>query len=329
LGGNNNNNNKPTGPSTFVAAAPAEPIKLYSGAYYYNCAIGGIFSCGLTHAAIVPLDLIKCRLQVQPGIYKGVFDGFRQIAAKEGAFGLLSGWAPTLIGYSLQGANKFGFYEFFKKFYADLLGEEKAVKYRTYVYLAGSASAEVIADVFLCPFEAVKVRIQTQPAYGTTMRTVLPKLYAQEGFQGLFKGLSPLWMRQIPYTMMKFACFERTVEFIYSKLPKEKHEYGKGAQLGVTFVSGYVAGVFCAIVSHPADTVVSKLNQTKTEGGTGAAVVKILKDLGFAKVWTGLGIRIVMIGTLTGLQWFIYDSFKAFVGLPTSGGAAKKPEAKN
>ena len=30
-----------------------------------------------------------------------------------------------------------------------------------------------------------------------------------------YKGLGPLWMRQIPYTMMKFACFERTVEFLY------------------------------------------------------------------------------------------------------------------
>jgi solute carrier family 25 (mitochondrial phosphate transporter), member 3 len=36
---------------------------------------------------------------------------------------------------------------------------------------------------------------------------------------------------------------------------------------------------------------------------------------------------IVMIGTLTGLQWMIYDSFKIFMGLPTTGGAAP-PEAQ-
>jgi len=35
-----------------------------------------------------------------------------------------------------------------------------------------------------------------------------------------------------------------------------------------------------------------------------------------------------MIGTLTGLQWMIYDSFKIFMGLPTTGGGGdvKKPE---
>jgi len=26
-----------------------------------------------------------------------------------------------------------------------------------------------------------------------------------------------------------------------------------------------------------------------------------------------------MIGTLTGLQWFIYDSFKIYCGFPTTG----------
>ena len=49
----------------------------------------------------------------------------------------------------------------------------------------------------------------------------------------LYKGLQPLWGRQIPYTMMKFASFERVVEYIYSKLPKEKHEYGKLVQTEV------------------------------------------------------------------------------------------------
>ena len=33
----------------------------------------------------------------------------------------------------------------------------------------------------------------------------------------------------------------------------------------------------------------------------------------------GLPLRIVMIGTLTGLQWGIYDAFKVSVGLPTTG----------
>jgi hypothetical protein len=43
----------------------------------------------------------------------------------------------------------------------------------------------------------------------------MPIIYKDEGMNGFYKGLVPLWMRQIPYTMMKFACFEKTIELLY------------------------------------------------------------------------------------------------------------------
>jgi solute carrier family 25 phosphate transporter 3 len=155
------------------------------------------------------------------------------------------------------------------------------------------------------------------------------KIKQGEGLGGFYKGLGPLWMRQVPYTMVKFAAFEKTVEGIYKyALSKPKHEYNKLEQLGVTFVAGYWAGIFCAIVSHPADTVVSKLNNVQKGSGGNATIGGILKDLGFKGIWRGLGARIVMIGTLTALQWFIYDTFKVYVGLPTSGATDKLHEKK-
>jgi solute carrier family 25 phosphate transporter 3 len=85
-------------------------------------------------------------------------------------------------------------------------------------------------------------------------------------------------------------------------------------------MSGYIAGVFCAIVSHPADVMVTRLNKEKTEGSTMDNVKRIYGRIGFSGLWSGLMMRIVMIGTLTGLQWWIYDSFKTAVGLQTTGG---------
>jgi solute carrier family 25 phosphate transporter 3 len=43
----------------------------------------------------------------------------------------------------------------FKDVYKYALGEN-AAKYQTFGFLAASACAEVIADVLLCPFEAVR-----------------------------------------------------------------------------------------------------------------------------------------------------------------------------
>ncbi|KAK9073599.1 hypothetical protein SSX86_007923 [Deinandra increscens subsp. villosa] len=309
----------------FVIPAPSEArkIELFSPAYYGACTAGGILSCGLTHMAVTPLDLVKCNMQINPTKYKGVCSGFGVLLKEQGMKGFFKGWVPTLLGYSAQGACKFGFYEFFKKTYSDMAGPEFATKYKTLIFLAGSASAEFIADIALCPFEAVKVRVQTKPGYAKGLSDGLPKFVKADGVSGLFKGLAPLWGRQIPYTMMKFASFEAIVESLYKyAIPLPKDKCSKQMQLGVSFAGGYVAGVFCAIVSHPADNLVSFLNNAP-----GATAGDAIKKLGVVALFTrGLPLRIFMIGTLTGAQWGIYDAFKVFVGLPTTGGAA--PPAK-
>lgn len=313
--------------STALVAA-RKSVQAYSGSevhdstYYAKCMVGGILSCGLTHAAITPLDVVKCRMQTNPEVYTGVFKGFNIISNMPG--GLVAngtvGFLPTFIGYSMQGLFKFGLYEIFKDVYAGVVGPENAFNYRTFVFLAASASAEFFADMALCPMEAVKVRMQTSPPeakFPTDLSAAINKIKSAEGTNGFFKGLTPLWGRQIPYTMVKFAAFERVVEFFYNNVfTAGRENYGKSTQLGITFASGYIAGVFCAIVSPPADTIVSKLNQN-SEGGIGA----IVKEMGIWNLATkGLGARIFMIGTLTGLQWWIYDTFKVAVGLKTSGG---------
>merc|ERR1719228_1323398 len=165
----------------------------------------------------------------------------------------------------------------------------------------------------LCPMEAIKVRIQTQPGWSTTLREGFPRILKEEGITGFYKGLVPLWCRQIPYTMMKFACFERPVKIIYAYVvPKPRSECSKSEQLMVTFAAGYIAGVFCAIVSHPADTIVSVINKNP-----GTTAGQILNEMGWYNACTkGLGARIIMIGTLTALQWFIYDGVKVALRLP-------------
>ena len=107
----------------------------------------------------------------------------------------------------------------------------------------------------------------------------MTQLKAEEGTGGFYKGLVPLWSRQVPYTIVKFVAFERFVQFFYDNVfTKGKDNYSKGTQLSVTFASGYLAGIFCAIISHPADTMVSKLySMGKGEGSTGSKISAIYK----------------------------------------------------
>lgn len=115
------------------------------------------------------------------------------------------------------------------------------------------------------------------------------------------------------------------MRFVYRNiLTKDPSEYSRSTKLTVTFLSGYWAGIFCAVVSHPADTMVSKLNQAKSSGSTMSKVKEIYGEIGFKGLWRGLSTRILMIGTLTGLQWWIYDTFKTKMGLQATGVDTKK-----
>jgi len=294
-------------------------IKLYSKEYFAACTIGGIIACGPTHTAVTPLDLVKVRRQVDSKIYSSNFQAWGKIYRAEGIRGVFFSWSPTLVGYSFQGAGKYGFYEIFKNLYGD---KWQISSNKTVVFLAASASAEFFADIALCPFEAIKVRMQsTLPPFAHTMREGWSKIVKEEGYAGLYRGIYPLWARQIPYTMCKFATFEATVAALYRFSGKPKESYSALQQTGVSFLGGYVAGVACAVISHPADVMVSKLNSDKkaSESAT-RAISRIYGDIGFKGLWNGLPVRIFMIGTLTGFQWLIYDSFKVYLGLPTTGG---------
>jgi len=262
---------------------------------------------------------VKCRRQVDPTIYKSNLQGWSKIIREEGFRGVFLGWSPTFVGYSFQGAGKYGFYEIFKYIYGDNLFPNAN---KTLVFMGASASAEFLADIFLCPFEAIKVRMQTSlPPFATTMREGWGKIVAKEGIGGLYKGLYPLWARQVPYTVVKFTTFEKVVEAIYKFMGKPKESYSSLQQTGVSFLGGYIAGIGSAAVSHPADVMVSKLNSDRKPGeGAGQAISRIYGNIGMKGLFNGLPVRIFMIGTLTGLQWLIYDSFKVYLGLPTTGG---------
>ncbi|VDO53437.1 unnamed protein product [Brugia timori] len=171
-----------------MAGKSDEEVEFGSLKYFLLCGVGGVISCGTTHTSIVPLDLVKCRIQVNPEKYKGIIQGFRTTVREEGFRALGKGWAPTLVGYSLQGLGKFGFYEMFKIFYSDVLGEELSYQWRTSLYLAASASAEFFADILLAPMEATKVRVQTSPGAPPTLRGCAPMIYRNEGMTGFYKG---------------------------------------------------------------------------------------------------------------------------------------------
>ena len=113
------------------------------------------------------------------------------------------------IGYFLQGAFKFGGYEFWKKTFIDAVGIETARENRTAIYLGSSAIAEFFADVALCPLEATRIRLVSQPDFASGLLSGFSKILKEEGaIKGFYSGFGPILFKQVPYTMAKFVVYE-------------------------------------------------------------------------------------------------------------------------
>lgn len=114
--------------------------------------------------------------------------------------------------------------------------------------------------------------------------------------------------------MAKFVVFEKVVEAVYTKV--DKSTLSSAQQTGVNLGSGLIAGFAAAIVSQPADTMLSKINKSKGEPGEGTTsrLIKIGKELGIKGSYSGIGARLAMVGLITMGQFGIYGDLKKTFG---------------
>merc|ERR1711937_178279 len=197
------------------------------------------------------------------------------------------------------------------------LGEEKAYANKSLIYIGASACAEFIADVFLCPLEAVRIRQVSDPNFADSLLQGFGKMFKTEGVTGFYSGFLPILAKQIPYTCAKFVVQGTAADTIYSSMGKSPAEVSGTTALGVSLTSGVIAGVAAAIISHPADTLLSKVNKAGA-GGDGPLMQRlanIAREVGFKNLCTvGLPARCVMIGSLTAGQFGIYDTVMGALG---------------
>ncbi|KAH9897378.1 mitochondrial phosphate carrier protein [Xylariomycetidae sp. FL2044] len=294
----------------------------FSGSDYVKFFGAGALAATLTHGAATPIDVVKTRIQVDDAM-KGLnmVRAARQIVGAEGTSALLTGFGPTAVGYLVQGGAKFAGYEYFKKKYIDLLGStEKATRHRTAVYLGASATAELFADVALCPLEATRIRLVSQRGFASGLAPGFMRLAREEGLRGFYSGFVPLLFKQVPYAVGQFAVHEAAVEVIYRGLgPERKARLTHLQSTGVELASGVVAGVAAAVLSHPADTLLSAINKgagDRSQSAT-ARMFSLARDFGPKRLLlTGLGPRVLMTCALVAGQFVIYAQCKALVGAP-------------
>ncbi|CAN0280449.1 unnamed protein product, partial [Discosporangium mesarthrocarpum] len=130
------------------------------------------------------------------------------------------------------------------------------------VLLAASALAQLLSCLVTCPWEAVRIRVMTQDVANQVKMfsfvEVARRMLQEDGLGEFYSGLGALLFRELPFAIAKFLTFEVVRSTIFEVLPAAQE--GLFSCLVVSIMAGMTAGVVGAIVSNPADTILTTLN---------------------------------------------------------------------
>ena len=139
----------------------------------------------------------------------------------------------------------------------------------------------------------------------------------------LWGGFAPTLSRELPFAIAKFLAFDLIASAIVGVVNSQAGEGALPVQVGagtvglaISAFSGAIAGIAGAIVSHPADLILTLTSVSKSgdeeEEKDWRQVVKelISRDGGIANLFVGFPARASFFFMVIGLQFFLYDYVK-------------------
>jgi solute carrier family 25 (mitochondrial phosphate transporter), member 3 len=282
---------------------------------------------------------VKTRIQADPKKYssKGMTGAALAIVKEDGPKALLGGLGPTVVGYGIEGAMKFGVYEIMKPIFASIFSASGGGK--GVAFLLASIVAGAVAALLLCPMESTRIRIVTDPAYANKgLMSAFPKLVAEEGLWSPFSGIWAMLAKQVPYTFGKQVSFDVFAGMLYAFFHsvQEKLAMTDGAiKWAVSVSAAFLASIIACIFSQPGDMILTETyrpskdaakSSRPSKSGTAqqsASFVDIVRRInaagGLSNFFTGTQARIVHVGLIITSQLVIYDIVKQLLGLPATG----------
>jgi len=281
---------------------------------------------------------VKTRIQANPQKYHGMTSAAVAIVKEDGPQALLGGLGPTVVGYGIEGAMKFGVYEIMKPIFAGLFQGSKGV-----AFLLASIVAGAVAALLLCPMESTRIRIVTDPAYADKgLLTGFPKLVAEEGLFSSFSGIWAMLAKQVPYTFGKQVSFDVFAGMLYAFFHSVQEQLkftDANIKWAVSVSAAFMASIIACIFSQPGDMILtetyrpSSIKSSATRASSKRTtssqpplspsfadiVHRIYSSGGLSNFFTGTQARIVHVGLIITSQLVIYDIVKQLLGLPATG----------
>jgi len=246
-----------------------------------------------------------------------VRDAAAFIIEKEGPKALLTGFGSTIIGFTTSGAVKYGLYEVFKPFAQDFVSSSNVLPHSAILgFLLAGASAELVASTLLCPLEATRIRLVTDPSYGSEVFDALPRMWSERGW-GIYDALPAIMTKMVPGTMSQLASYEFFTRSAYATATSVGLQADSSSRFLISTSCAVLAGVVSTLTSQPGDTVLSEMNKV---GGQGQTILSIVGRMESPRdLFRGVKARLIHLLALITTQLVIYDYAKQLVGLAATG----------
>jgi solute carrier family 25 phosphate transporter 3 len=328
---------------------------VYGAQVYSLLGLAGATGCAMTHATVIPLDVVKTRAQTDNSGLT-LYQEAQRLIKTQGVSSLFLGSQATILGYLWYGASVYPAYTFSKRWLKSLVvdwGSSGLIVIPNsddVIALVAGAIAAVIASLGLTPLEAARIRAVADPdRYATPGVVGNLKVLAQE--KALYAGLPSLLTRQVIFGSVKFLAFERFAVALASASPDILGDPDFSWLLSL--LAGGMSGAVSAFISQPADSLLTYvasqerqqsssdtsnnnmlvgLQELWSQGGPGA----LWRGLGSRSVWAGSiiagQVRMTMIGSQIWIfrvcensfslsqkvrqrQFFLYDIFRTIAGV--------------
>lgn len=191
--------------SYVTSATPAASIASSIDFRYF---VAGGSCAAISHGITCPIDVVKTRMQSNPEKYKSLLPATATIIREEGAASLVKGLGPTLVGYGIEGALKFGVYEITKPLVVVAFMKLNASgEAGMFPFLIASILAGAVASLILVPMESTRIRMVTDPEFeGVGLLGGLSKLVEEAGVaQTLSLGMGAMLAKQVSF-LRGIAC---------------------------------------------------------------------------------------------------------------------------
>ncbi|XP_049784341.1 calcium-binding mitochondrial carrier protein SCaMC-2 [Schistocerca cancellata] len=183
----------------------------------YERFVAGSLAGGISQTAIYPLEVLKTRLALRKtGQYKGIADAAKKIYKKEGLRSFYRGYVPNLLGIIPYAGIDLAVYETLKNTY--LRKHNDGSTPSVLLLLTCGTISSTCGQVCSYPLALVRTRLQAQVittgdgsahAHNGTMSRVIRTIIQDEGFLGLYRGITPNFLKVAPAVSISYVVYER------------------------------------------------------------------------------------------------------------------------